>query len=300
MASVPANGIRIEYESFGAEGAETVLLIMGHSGQLTMWPVQLCEDLVRRGYRVVRYDNRDVGLSTKLDAAGLPDWEKIRSALAIGAPPPIAYSLDDMARDAVGLLDALGIERAHIVGASLGGMIAHLVAADFPERTLSLTSIMCTASNPDIPIITEEAIAVLGAPVPTGDRDALIDHQVRQYEWRQSPGYPTPREEIRRMILADLARCDYPAGSARQGAASATAYDRRPKLRTIGVPTVVVHGQNDPAVPLAGARDIAACVPGAELRIIPGMGHDFPVALAPIIADAIASAADRARANQPA
>lgn len=298
MASVRANGIQIEYESFGAEGAETVLLIMGHSGQLTMWPVELCEDLVRRGYRVIRYDNRDVGLSTKLDAAGLPDWEKIRSALAIGAPPPVAYSLDDMARDAVGLLDAMGIARAHIVGASLGGMISHLVAADFPERTLSLTSIMCTASNPDIPIITEEAIAVLGAPPPAGDHDALIDHQVRQYEWRQSPSYPTPREEIRRMILADLARSDDPAGSARQGAASGTAYDRRPKLRTIKVPTVVVHGQDDPAVPLAGARDIAACVPGAELRIIPGMGHDFPVALAPVIADAIASAADRARSNQ--
>lgn len=298
MPSVQANGIQIEYESFGAEGAETVLLIMGHSGQLTMWPVELCQDLVRRGYRVIRYDNRDVGLSTKFDAAGFPDWEKIRDAQAAGAPPPIAYSLDDMARDAVGLLDALRVERAHVVGASLGGMIAHLVAADFPDRTLSLTSIMCTASNPDIPIITEEALAVLGEPPPAGDRDSIIDHQVRQFEWRQSPAYPTPREVIRRTILADLERCDYPAGSARQGAASGTAYDRRAKLRTIKVPTVVVHGENDPAVPLAGARDIAACVPGAELRIVPGMGHDFPVALAPVIADAISSAADRAR--QPA
>ncbi|MCF8470741.1 MAG: alpha/beta fold hydrolase, partial [Parvibaculum sp.] len=148
MPQIKANGITLEYESFGPEDRETVLLIMGLGAQLTMWPVELCDELVARGYRVIRFDNRDVGLSTKFDEAGMPDMTEIFGALMAGKPATSPYSLDDMAADAVGLLDALGIGKAHIAGASMGGMIAQLVATNHPERTLSLVSIMSTTGNP--------------------------------------------------------------------------------------------------------------------------------------------------------
>lgn len=299
MAQASANGIQIEYESFGPADRETVLLIMGHGAQLTRWPVELCEELVRRGYRVIRYDNRDVGLSTKFEAAGVPDMAAVGAAIAAGRPPPIPYTLDDMARDAVGLLDALGVPAAHIVGASLGGMVAQLVAADHPEHTRSLTSIMCTASNPQIPIITPAAAELFGRLFGAGmgeTEDAFVDRYLEMERWMMSPAYPTPLETVRARIVADYRRNFCPEGSARHGAASGTAPDRRAKLRTVRAPTVVMHGEKDPGVPLEGAYDVAGCIPGAELRIIPGMGHDVPVALAPVFADAITAAAARAEA----
>lgn len=295
MPQVQANGISVEYESFGPAERETVLLIMGLGGQLTMWPTALCDELVGRGYRVVRFDNRDVGLSTKFDAAGMPDMAAIFGALMSGTKPEAAYSLDDMAADAVGLLDAIGVRRAHIVGASMGGMIAQLVATNHPERALSLTSIMSTTGNPALPQSKPEAMEVLMSPAaPEGDWEAIAARGIKAWNTIGSPGYRTDEKTLREWTLRDARRSFYPVGVARQMAAIVANGDRREKLKNIAVPTVVLHGADDPLVPVEGGRDTAASIPGAELRVVPGMGHDFPLALVGTFADAIAAAASRA------
>lgn len=295
MPQVKANGIEIEYESFGPADRDAVLLIMGFSAQLTMWPTELCEELVARGYRVIRFDNRDVGLSAKLEAKGVPDMEKLFGALMTGAAVEAPYSLDDMAADAAGLLDALGIERAHIVGASMGGMIAQLVAANHPEKTLSLTSIMSNTGNPDLPQGSPEAMGALMAPAPAPDDiEAIVARGINTWKVIGSPGYPTDDQQLRQWVMRDAKRSYYPQGVTRQFAAIVANGDRRPKLKTIKVPTVVLHGADDPLVPVAGGKDTADNIPGAELRVIPGMGHDFPLGLVPVFADAIEAAARRA------
>lgn len=301
MTQIKANGITIEYESFGPEDRETVLLIMGVGGQLTMWPVALCEELVARGYRVIRFDNRDVGLSSKLEELGAPNMGALMTALMSGKPSLAPYSLDDMAGDAVGLLDALGIRKAHIVGASMGGMIAQLVAANHPEHVLSLVSIMSTSGNPLLPQGKPEAMAALMAPPadPT-NLEAVVARGVSAWKVIGSPGYPTDDATLREWILRDFRRSFYPVGMARQMAAIMTNGDRRPKLKTIKAPTVVLHGADDPLVPVAGGKDTADNISGAELRVVPGMGHDFPVSLAGIFADAIVAAAERASARRTA
>jgi len=299
--TVKANGITIAYESFGSKKKETVLLIMGTGEQLTAYPVELCEELVRRGYRVIRYDNRDVGLSTKFEAAGKPDYAAIDRALKAGQTPPLPYTVNDMAKDAVGLLDALGIKKAHIVGVSMGGAIAQLVAADYPEHTLSLTSIAASSGNPDLPKPKPEVFGALLAPVPAaGDWEAIAAYRVKIGQAIGSPGYPTDEKTLREKALQAAKRSWYPEGAERQAAAAFVAdlgglNDRRAKLKTIKAPTVVVHGSDDPLVPVEAGRDVAANIPGSELRIIPGLGHDFPVALVGKFADAIAAAAARSR-----
>ena len=296
MAQTTANGITIEYESFGPDGAEPVLLIMGLGAQLTLWPVELCEALVARGFRVIRYDNRDVGLSTKFDAAGVPQLPAVIGAILSGQDPKVPYRLEDMAADAVGLLDALGIARAHIVGASMGGMIAQLVAADYPARTLSLTSIMSSTGNPSLPPATPEAMGVLMSRPQGADLDALIDFGVRAARVIGSPGYPADETLLRARVRRDVERSNYPAGFARQMAAIYASGDRRAKLARITAPTVVVHGTADPLVPVDGGRDTAANIKGAELVEIDGMGHDLPLALVDRIAGEVASVAARAKA----
>ncbi|WP_315831942.1 alpha/beta hydrolase [Bradyrhizobium prioriisuperbiae] len=290
MSLIWADGIDIEYEDVGSADQEVVLLIMGMGAQLTMWPVEMCEELTRRGYRVVRFDNRNAGLSTKFANFGLPDHEAVAEAKRSGAPLPIPYSLSDMAADAVGLLDALSVPMAHIVGASMGGMIAQLVATDYPERTLSLTVIMSTAANPDIPLIGPKAMAIF-TPPPADDAASVIEHAAMTTMLRGSPAYPTAIDAIRAAARADYERDYNPDGVARQMAAVAVSLDRRAKLRTVKRPTIVVHGTDDPILPIEAARDIATSVPDAELRIIDGMGHDFSVGLVPIFVDAIASVA---------
>jgi pimeloyl-ACP methyl ester carboxylesterase len=297
---VEANGITIAYESFGPTDREAVLLIHGLGAPLTAWPVELCEELVRRGYRVIIYDNRDIGLSTKFDAAGLPDLKAVMAARAAGKPVPLAYTLDDMANDAVGLLDALGIKKAHIVGVSMGGMIAQLVAADHPEHTLSLTSILSTSGKPGLPLPARpKVMAEVPPPAPPGDTEATVAHTVKMLQVLAGPAYPPDEKRVREMVLRSLKRSNYPAGLARQNAVAALGLaddHRRAKLRTIKVPTVVLHGAEDPLMPVEGARDTAATIPGADLRIIPGMGHDIPIALVKTVADAITAAASRAGA----
>ena len=298
MPQAKANGITLEYDVTGETG-EPVLLIMGLGAQMTRWPKAFLDKLAARGLKVIRFDNRDVGLSSKIEAAGAPDLPGIIQAITQGQPPNVAYTLSDMAKDAVGLLDALAVERAHVVGASLGGMVAQLVAADHPERVLSLTSIMSTTGNRELPPASPEALAVLNnrGPDPTQDLEGYLDHSVKGGQVVGSPGYPPDPEALRERSLNDFRRSYYPLGFARQYAAAVACPDRRPKLAAIKAPTVVIHGAQDPLVPLAGGQDTAASIPGAELRVIEGMGHDFPPALFDTIVEGIMAAVRRAKAE---
>ena len=295
---IQANGITIAYESFGPSDRETMLLIMGYGAQLTAWPVELCDELVKRGYRVLIFDNRDIGLSTKFASAGSPDVNAIMAAKIAGKSVNAPYTLDDMAKDAVGLLDALGIKKAHIVGVSMGGMIAQIVAANHPERTHSLTSIMSTSGNPTIPLPAKPDIfAKMPLPPPDGDKEAAVAYAIKLAQLLGGPGYPPDEKRLREVIVRTMKRgADDRASLARQNLAVALGFyeDRRAKLKTIKVPTVVVHGAEDPLMSVEGGKDTAANIPGADLRIIPGMGHDLPVALMKTFADAITSAATRA------
>lgn len=302
MPHVTANGVRIEYESRGGENAETILLIMGLGAQMTRWSDDFVDRFVERGFRVVRFDNRDVGLSERMEAAGPPDIPGIVAALHAHTTPPAAYTLSDMAADAVGVLDALGIAKAHIVGASMGGMIAQLVAADYPEHTLSLTSIMSTTGNPDLPRATPEAMAVLNerGPAPTEDLEGYLAHAVRSAKTIGSPGYPFDEASIRANSKRDAERSYYPLGFLRQYAAVMASPERRAKIAKISAPTVVIHGEADPLVPVTGGRDTAENIPGAELRIIPGMGHDIPIGLYDTIVEGVMSAVARSKSKVPA
>jgi pimeloyl-ACP methyl ester carboxylesterase len=293
---IQANGIAIEYESYGSASDPAILLIMGLGAQLTLWPLPFVEALADRGYRVIRYDNRDIGLSQKFDAAGIPEIPKIVAALMTGQKPDAPYLLGDMAADAVGLLDAVGIEKAHIMGASMGGMIAQMVAANYPERTLSLTSIMSTTGNPMLPSATPEAMAVLTQRPTATDMESIVAHGVRAEKVIGSPGYPADEATLRERVQRDFLRMYYPPGFARQMAAIVASGDRRAALATISAPTMVIHGVDDPLVPLAGGRDTAATIPGAQITEIPGMGHNLPEVLIPVIVDAFEKVAKRADA----
>lgn len=296
MPRVGANGIHLEYEITGPANGETVLLIMGLGAQMTAWPREFVDALVKRGYRVVWYDNRDVGLSHKFDEAGPADMGAIMQALASGGQPKSTYLLSDMADDAAGLLDALGIARAHIVGASMGGMIAQMVAANHPQKTLSLTSIMSTTGNRALPPAKPEAMAVLMTP-QSDDFETRIANGIRSQQTIGSPAYPADPARLRANAIASMTRMYYPAGFTRQMAAIMASGDRREALKTITAPTLVIHGADDPLVPLEGGKDTAATIPGAELKVVPGMGHDLPLQLVDEIADAIHGIARKAMAE---
>jgi pimeloyl-ACP methyl ester carboxylesterase len=298
---VEANGVTIAYESFGPTDRETVLLIAGSAMQLTDWPVELCEELVKRGYRVIIYDNRDIGLSTKFDAAGMPDFAAVVKAAAEGKPAPLPYTLYDMAADAVGLLDALGIKKAHIAGASMGGMIAQIVTANYPDRTLSLISMMASDGKPGLPIVARpERFPQAPPPGPDAGKQAYIQYQIKVRTALAGPRYVPDEKVLAQKISRNVRRSFCMLCEARQGAASlfTALEDRRLKLKAIRVPTIVVHGDEDPLVPLDAGRDVVANIPGAELCIIPGMGHDIPSALVKTVADAITAAAARANRKQ--
>lgn len=294
MPNTTANGITIEYEDHGDKSAPPILLIMGLGAQLTLWPIELVDALVSRGFRVIRFDNRDIGLSTKFDAAGMPDMASIMMSAMIGEKPKTPYSLVDMAADAVGLLDALEIDRAHIVGASMGGMIAQLVAATYPDRTLSLTSIMSTTGNPAVPQAKAEAMAVLTNRPTSTDAATLVEFTIKAAGIIGSPAYPADPERLRARALSDFQRSFSPMGAARQMAAIVANGDRRARLAGVTAPTLVIHGDADPLVPVEGGKDTAENIKGAELLIIPGMGHDLPLALVETIASAIEGVAKRA------
>ncbi len=298
MPQIKVNGLAFEYESFGSASHPALVLIMGLGAQLVRWPLGFCHKLVERGFRVIRFDNRDIGLSAKMDGAPIPELAMIVAARMTGLPVSVPYTLDDMAADTVGLMDALKIDKAHIVGASMGGMIAQLVAADHASRVLSLTSIMSTTGNPALPPPTRAAAAVLMSRAPNpGDLEAYVQHSLNTLRTIGSPGVPFDEAAARERVVTEVTRSYNPAGFGRQLAAVTANGDRREKLRRIRTPTMVIHGADDPLVPVAGGRDTAENIPGAELRIIPGMGHDLPPQYHDQVVDAIVANAKRADAS---
>lgn len=292
---VAANGITLACETFAPPDAgpdtPAVLLIMGLGAQMLRWPRALCERLAARGFRVVRFDNRDCGASTHCHALPLPDL----GAALRGVPFAPPYRLEDMADDCCGLLEALGIAHAHVAGASLGGAVAQVLAARHPARVRSLTSIMSSSGHPGLPPPTPAAAAALFAPLPRQrDRASIVADAIRRQRAVESPAWPRSDAELAELFGAEYDRGFNPAGVARQLAAILASGDRRPLLRTLRLPTVVLHGTADPLIPPACGADVAAHVPGAELRLIDGLGHDFPPALADTFAEAIMAAAARA------
>lgn len=287
MPKTTANGIEIHYEEQGDPAAPAMLLIMGFGAQLTLWPDELVEALAAQGFRVIRYDNRDVGLSQKFDGVKAPGLVKMTLLSKIGFTPKVPYTLADMADDGVGLLDALGIERAHIVGASMGGMIAQHVAARHPDRCLSLTTVFSTTGNPKLPPARPEAMKALITRPDSTEEAVLVEHGMMLARTIGSPGYPAPEDRLRERTLASVRRSFYPEGPTRHLSAIVADGDRRAMLRDIAVPTLVLHGEDDPLVPCEGGRDTAASIPGARLKTIPGWGHDLPLELVDELAGAI-------------
>lgn len=298
MAQARINGITIEYDVQGPENGEPLLMIMGLGSQLTRWAPALLEKFHAQDMRTIRFDNRDVGLSQKF--TGVPNFQDVMAARAAGQTPDVPYTLDDMAADAVGVLDHLGIERAHVVGASMGGMIGQLVTAEYPERVLSFTSIMSTTGNPSLSPAKPEAMMVLMTPAPNPhtDETAFLDHMIKNARIIGSPAYPFDEKSVRERILSDAKRCYEPAGVARQLCAVTATGDRRARLAKITAPVCVIHGEDDPLVPVDGGRDTAASISGAEFVLVPGMGHDVPPGLYDLLVTHICRNA--ARAKQPA
>jgi pimeloyl-ACP methyl ester carboxylesterase len=273
---IKANGIAIEVEDTGQADRPVVLLIMGLGMQLVAWPPAMVQSLVEAGYRVVRFDNRDIGLSEHFDHLGVPNimWEafKHRMRLPVNAP----YGVHDMAADALGVLDALGIEQAHVVGASMGGMVAQRLALAAPQRVLSLTSVMSSSGARYLPGPKPYVLqALLGRPKASTE-EAIADHYVRLFKVIGSPGFPTEEGALRERILLGLRRSFHPAGTARQMVAIAADGRRAEELPRITVPTLVVHGISDVLVPFACGQDTARRIPGARLVGVHGMGHDLP------------------------
>ncbi|HEY7269686.1 MAG TPA: alpha/beta hydrolase [Dehalococcoidia bacterium] len=293
MPKAAANGIELEYETFGENSNAPLLLIMGLGAQMTAWPEALCRQLAARGFFVIRFDNRDVGLSTKFDSAGAPNLISLMASMQQGGTLEPPYTLWDMAADAAGLLDALGIHSAHIVGASMGGMIAQAFAIKYPQRSRSLTSIMSTTSEPDLPQASPAAMAVLMAPRPA-DRASAIEAAVASRKVLSGGGFPIDEAEARRVAAETYDRSNYPEGMARQLVAIVASGGRRDLLREVKVPTVVIHGDTDPLVPHAGGLDTHQSIDGAEMVTVPGMGHELPEGAWPQIIDAIERVAKRA------
>lgn len=291
---IAVNGIHIAYEDAGPRGAPVILLVMGVGCQLTLWPDEFVAALHAHGFRTIRYDHRDVGLSTRFEAAGVPNIKWLFAKTLLGFRPSIPYGLPDMAGDATGLLDALEVDRAHVVGVSMGGMIAQHLAAARPTRALSLTSIMSTTGNRRLPLPDRAAVRALTGRPMGGDPEARIAFAKKAATIIGSPAYPPDPERLDRRVRSDYARGSYPPGFVRHMAAIIADGDRREMLRSIKVPTLVIHGEADPLVPIAGGYDTAANISGAKIRTIAGMGHDLPLALVDTLADAIA---DHARAS---
>jgi pimeloyl-ACP methyl ester carboxylesterase len=285
-----SNGIEIAYETLGDPGDPPLLLVMGLGMQLIHWELELCQQLADGGRYVIRFDNRDAGLSTQVDAP-VPPIVRAVAGFHIDAP----YLLTDMAADSFGLLDGLGIERAHVMGVSMGGMIAQAMAISRPERVLSLTSIMSTTGErrAGMPKLRVWSLLMRRAP---HDREAFQDYFVRMFRIIGSPGFPEDESRVRELAAATFDRAHRPAGTARQLAAILASGDRTPALRRLQVPTTVIHGTDDPLIPFRGGVATARAIPGAELVAIPGMGHDLPREVWPRFHQALAKNSERAAA----
>jgi pimeloyl-ACP methyl ester carboxylesterase len=291
---IQANGIQIEVDDQGPRDGPVVLLIMGLGMQLIAWPQALVQLLIDRGFRVVRFDNRDIGLSQGFDHAGVPNMALASLRYALHLPVKSPYSLADMGRDALGVLDALGIAQAHVCGASMGGMIAQHLAAEAPQRVASLTLMMTTSGARSLPQPPWSVRKVLMSRPMKPGTDAAVEWILHVLRVIGSPAYPTSAEAMRERALASVQRAWHPAGSARQLLAVVADGDRTPLLSRITAPTRIVHGVADPLVPVACGHHLAEHILGAESDFIPGMGHDLPEPLLSRFAQGVAALAARA------
>ncbi|MEC3979182.1 alpha/beta fold hydrolase [Amycolatopsis sp. H20-H5] len=282
MPRAHSNGLELEYETFGDQADPPLVLVMGLGAQLTVWDTGFCELLAARGFHVVRFDNRDIGLSTYFDDLPAPDL----AALIGGDLSTAPYLLSDMSDDTVGLFDALGFAKAHVAGASMGGMIVQQLAIDHPDRLLSVTSIMSTTGDRSVGQATPEAMAALMRP-PAATREQNIEESVKASKVTAAPGYPPREDELRAKITANYDRAYHPAGALRQAAAVTASGDRTEGLRKVDLPVSVIHGAGDPLIDVSGAKATAEAISGAELVVLPGMGHDLPQELWPEIVETI-------------
>jgi pimeloyl-ACP methyl ester carboxylesterase len=295
----PTNGIELAYQEMGEPDGRPLVLVMGLATQMLAWDEGLCGMLAERGFRVVRFDNRDIGRSTKIVSAGVPSRIDMMSGRRATAP----YLLRDMAADTFGLMDHLGIESAHVVGASMGGMIAQAMAIEHPERVRSMVSIMSTTGSRWTGLPSWKAMGVLLGRPPKG-REAAVERAIKTFSVIGSPGYPLDEERLRDVAGRSFDRGHSTAGVLRQLHAITASGDRTQALRGVRIPTTVIHGKGDPLVRPAGGRATAKAIPGAHLKMIDGMGHDLPRDLWPTFVDEIAGNAERAgegaAAKQPA
>jgi pimeloyl-ACP methyl ester carboxylesterase len=297
VAFASANGMRLCYETFGDPAAPPLLLIMGLATQMILWDDDFCAQLAARGFHVIRFDNRDIGMSTKLEHARTPSFAEMMLSHATGLRFRVPYLLRDMAADTAGLMDALGIASAHVVGASMGGAIAQEMAVLYPQRVRTLTSIMSTTGNPKLPGPTRPALAVLGKKPPQ-DRAGYVREYVATWHVLSGDHFPFDPERFARHGANSFDRGINPAGAARQLFAMIASGNRKKSLATVTVPTLVIHGTEDPLIPAAAGVDTAQTIPGARLELIEGMGHSFPREVWPRIIDAIATHALQAEARR--
>lgn len=281
MAQITANGISLEYDETGPKDGPAILLIMGFGTQLTGWPDAFGAGLAEAGFRAIRFDNRDVGLSQKF--TGLPEPKAVVAAMVEGRAPDVPYTLNDMADDAAGLLDALGIQSAHVLGASMGGMIAQLTAIRHPGKVRSLISVMSTTSDPSLPKSDPAAQEALMARPPAEDKWSVVAHGVRVRGALTGKKYRTPEAELRERLAANFDRSYFPEGTVRQWAAILSSPPRNAMLKKLSVPALVLHGGDDPLIKPEAARMTAECIPGASLSIIEGWGHDMPPSVIPVL-----------------
>ena len=288
MAQYPVGPLHFEAESFGDPGRPAVVLVMGLGMQLIAWPLELVQPLVDAGYRVVRFDNRDVGLSSKIDDAPKVNLLAEAARFFLRLPLKSAYTIRTMADDLAGLLDAMGIEKAHLVGASMGGMISQTFAAAYPHRTLSLASIMSSSGCRSLPTPRLRVLKLLlAAPPKRATFEQLVQAAVKLFRALTGPRFPVTDAELTERCTRSIRRSYAPAGTGRQMLAIAASGDRSDDLRRIATPTLVLHGDADPLLPPPHGRDCVKKIPGASLTVIPGMGHDLPPTLVPVLRDAL-------------
>ena len=285
-AMANANGIELCYDTFGDRAAPPMVLIMGLAAQMIAWDDDFCGELASRGYWVVRFDNRDIGLSTKFAQHGVPDVMAMLGMLLQGKTVPAPYTLRDMAADTIGLMDALGIKSAHVIGASMGGAIAQEIAIRHPARLRTLTSIMSSTGEPGLTQPTPEAMQILMAPTPT-DRDAYFERYRQTWRVLRGPGFPLDEARDVGRAAETFARGLNPPGVARQLAAIMASGSRKEALAAVKTPALVIHGDADPLVRLDGGEATARAIPGAKLMVIVGMGHALPIPMWPQIIAAI-------------
>jgi len=297
MPRVRANGIDVEYEVTGPSAGPPLLIISGYASQMTSWPDEFHEALSAKGIRVVRFDNRDIGLGHKFDGI-VPDIRAVAQAVAEGRKPDIPYTLDDMADDAAALLSALGIASAHIAGSSMGGMIAQRVAIRHQKKTRSLISLMSTTGDPSLPRSDPKAQQALMSKPPAQDKQSVVDHAVKTRLVIGSPGFSEDQDKVCARFAANFDRSYYPEGPIRQWAAVIAARSATEQLKQLRCPALVLHGDADILIHPDAGRHTAACIPGAELKIIAGWGHNMPPAAVPAITGPILDFISRVEAQR--